>query len=98
MPITKSAKKALRTALRRKERNYARRSTVKSSLKEVTDAVSAGDATKAAAAARLAMAQVDRALKGKVLHRNTAARRKSQIAKLLVRAGAPAAPAKTKKK
>lgn len=88
MPITSSAKKALRVATRRKERNYARRALVKSSLKAVSDAVTAGDPKKAAAAAKEAMTQVDRALKRNIVHRNTAARRKSQIALLLKRAGA----------
>ncbi len=82
MPITSSAKKALRAARTRELRNFARRSMVKSSLKSLEEAVEAGDAKTIASATTSAMSHVDRALKRGVIHKNTAARRKSKIAAL----------------
>ena len=82
MPRTSSAKKALRGSLVRRARNYTRRTRIKSAEKALLDAVESGaaDAKEKFAAAVQA---VDRALKRKIIHRNTAARRKAQLAKAM---------------
>jgi len=98
MPVTSSAKKALRVSLKRRERNYARRATVKSSIKAVEEAVVTSDAAKIKEAVAHAMSQVDRARKTGVLPGNTADRRKSRIVALSRAAKAEAAPAKGKTK
>lgn len=77
MAITKSAKKAHRASLRKKALNDKRRSALRQSLKVAK--ATKGD-VKALASAYQA---IDKALKRGLMHKNTAARRKSKIAKLL---------------
>ena len=78
MAITKSAKKAHRQSLRKKEFNDARRTALRGALKAIRSAEK-GD-TKAIAAAYQA---IDKALKRGLIKKNTAARRKAKVAKLL---------------
>ncbi len=81
MPITKSAKKALRQSDRKAVRGKAVRSRAKTMIVKAEAEVDAGDA----AAARTAMIDAVKALdkaaaKGKI-HKNNAARRKSRLMK-----------------
>lgn len=78
MAITKGAKKAHRQSLRRKAMNGKRKDALRGALKTVRGA-KAGD-TKALAAAYKA---IDKALKVGLIKKNTAARRKASVAKLL---------------
>ena len=78
MAITKSAKKAHRQSRRRKVFNDARREALRGALK---GARAAGKGDQKALA--LAYKAIDRAAKRGLLHKNTAARRKAKIAKLL---------------
>jgi ribosomal protein S20 len=78
MAITKGAKKAHRQSLRKKRFNDARKSAIRTTAKAARTAVK-GD-VKALAAAYKA---IDKALKSKLIKKNTAARRKAKIAKLL---------------
>lgn len=78
MAITRSAKKAWRQSLRKKEVNDALKKNIRESLKEVRQA-KAGD-TKAIAAAYKA---IDKAAKKGLIKKNTAARRKSLVARSL---------------
>lgn len=78
MAITKSAKKAHRQSLRRKVGNDARMSALRAAFKGARTAAK-GD-TKALAAAYKA---IDKAAKRGLIKKNTAARRKAKIAKLL---------------
>lgn len=78
MAITKSAKKANRQSLRRKSINDLRRKALKIALKQVRTAQK-NDAQ----ALKAAYKAIDKALKGGLLKKNTAARRKAKIAKLL---------------
>ena len=77
MPKIKSAKKAMRQARARSERNKAQRSSLRTALKRVRAAASA-DA--AAAAYALAARLLDRAARKGLIHRNVAARQKSRLA------------------
>jgi small subunit ribosomal protein S20 len=77
MAITKSAKKAHRASLRKKVFNDARRKALRGALKVVR---SGSHDAKSAAAAYQA---IDKALKKGLIHKNTAARRKASVAKLL---------------
>ena len=78
MAITKGAKKAHRQSLRKKKFNDARKKAIRSTLKAARTAPK-GD-VKAMAAAYKA---IDKALKGKLITKTTAARRKASVAKLL---------------
>lgn len=76
MPITDSAKKAIRQAARRKVVNDRRRKTMRTVVKQMKAAPS----QESLAATYQA---IDKAVKRGVLHRNAGARKKSQAAKLL---------------
>ena len=76
MPRIKSAKKKMRQAAARLEHNRAQRSAIKTAVKKAR-------ATPTAESVRAAIRALDRgATKGQI-HRNTAARKKSRLAKLL---------------
>lgn len=96
MPITSSAKKALRTAERRRDRNYVQRSVVKTRISALEEALASGDAAKVAAARSQAMSAIDRALKRGVIPRNTAARRKAALARTIKLGGKAATAAANK--
>lgn len=81
MPTIQSAKKRLRQTPRRTEVNRTRRSRLRTFVRKVEEAIEAGDKT--AAQAALAVAEpvlIASAQKG-VVHRNTAQRRVSRLAK-----------------
>lgn len=77
MPITSSAKEAIRNSARKRIINDRRRRTLKDSIKEAKS-VKTQDALNAAYAA------IDKAVKGGVIKANNGARKKSQVAKALV--------------
>ena len=80
MPRLKSAKKAMRKSRTANERNRARRSQLRTALKRVKSAASAKEAQEAyKEAARL----LDRAGRKNLIHRNTASRAKSRLAKMV---------------
>ncbi|MEK7108969.1 MAG: 30S ribosomal protein S20 [Patescibacteria group bacterium] len=78
MAITTSAKKAHRAGLRKKAFNDARKKTLRDALKKARTATK-GDAASLAAAYKA----IDKALKRGIIKKNTAARRKAKVAKLL---------------
>ncbi len=78
MAITRSAKKAHRASLHKKEFNDARRKTLREALKDARLATK-GDAKALSAA----YAAIDKAMKRGLMHKNTAARRKAKVAKAL---------------
>jgi small subunit ribosomal protein S20 len=83
MPNIKQQKKRVRTAAEDRLENVRYRSTVKTLTRRLRDAVADGDSeTIAGAHVRLVRA-IDKAAARGALHRNTAARRKSQAAKLV---------------
>ncbi len=71
----------MRQSARRAERNKARKSVIKSKVRKVTDAVVHKDATGANKALHEAIVTLDRAAAKGTIHRNTAARRKSRLAR-----------------
>ena len=81
MPNIKSSKKRAKQSEKRRIRNYARKSDVKTAVKKVLDAVESKDAESAKDLLRIAQAKLARA-KGKGLfHRNAVARKMSRLAK-----------------
>lgn len=87
MPRTTSAKKAMRQSKSRLERNRAQRTQLRSALKKVRAAANGSEAQEAfGKAVRL----LDRAGRKNLVHRNTAARQKSRLAKVVAQKGGKA--------
>jgi small subunit ribosomal protein S20 len=77
----KSQIKRNRTNAERRERNKAVKSSLKTSVRRVREAASAGDGERAGALLRDASRQLDKAASKGVIHKNQAAKRKSAIAR-----------------
>lgn len=85
MPITTSAKKALRSAARKRAFNLRRKDAVSDVLKEIKKLVAAGKKDAARALLPKAAQALDKAAKRGVLKPNAAARKKSRLSALLKR-------------
>ncbi|MEI7682881.1 MAG: 30S ribosomal protein S20 [Candidatus Saccharibacteria bacterium] len=86
MPIIKSAKKRTRTASKATARNTKTKRTFRSAIKAFQASLTTGkDAAKSHSKAQ---STIDKAVKKGVLHKNTAARKKSRLAKAAKAAGA----------
>jgi small subunit ribosomal protein S20 len=81
MANTKSAKKAVRQTLRRSAANKARRSRMRSFTRKVEEAIASGDREAAQAALKEAQPIIVRTGQKGLLHRKTAARKVSRLAK-----------------
>ncbi len=81
MANIKSKIKRIGTNRKSEERNKAVRTEVKSAIRAVRDASTAGDKTAASAALVGANKTIDKAVSKGVIHKNQAANRKSAIAK-----------------
>lgn len=81
MANTSSAKKATRKIARRAAVNKARRSRVRTFVRKVEEALAAGDKSAAEAALLAAQPELMRAATKGVVHRNTASRKISRLAK-----------------
>lgn len=93
MPLTKSAKKALRVDRHKKSVNDLTRAKIKSAIKGARlaiDSSSADTKEKIDAAYR----ELDLAAKKNVIHKNRASRLKSRLAKKLAKSGAEIKPIK----
>ena len=71
---------------RRRERNLTARTRLKTEAKKVRQTAEGGDAPAAAEQLRGASRMLDKAASKRVVHKRTAARRKSRLAKALGRA------------
>jgi small subunit ribosomal protein S20 len=85
MATTKSARKAIRQIARRTEVNKARRSRVRNAVRQVEDAISAGDRNKALAAMKQAEPELMRAARNGQVHRNAASRKVSRLTKRIAK-------------
>ncbi len=81
MPRIKSAIKRVDIAERNREKNRSWKSSIRTARTRVEDAVKGPDAN-TADAMKQAFSIIDRAVSKGVLHKNTAARRKSRLVKL----------------
>lgn len=90
MPHTKSAEKSLRKIEKRRMHNRAVKRGLKEQGKAFQAAAEAGNLEELKKQFVLSVKQLDKAAAKKVIHRNTAARRKSQLARLLNQKAAPA--------
>jgi small subunit ribosomal protein S20 len=83
MPNIKQQKKRVRTAANERLENLRFRSTAKTLARRLEAAVQAGDSNRIASEHRELVRWLDRAAARGALHRNTAARRKAQAARLV---------------
>jgi small subunit ribosomal protein S20 len=88
MANSKQQEKRVRTAARQRLENLRYRTQIKTLSRRLGDAAEAGEAEEVADAHRKLTVLLDRASARGAIHRNTAARKKSQAARMA--AGAPA--------
>jgi len=83
MPITKSAKKALRQNVRGKIRNLKRKNAMKSLVKQTRKLAEAQQQQEAIKLLPKLYQAIDKAAKRGIIKKNTASRKKSRLTKLL---------------
>lgn len=81
MPITSSAKKALRASRRKKIFNLKRKETMNKTIKEYKKILTAGDTKAAEKFLPKLQKAIDKARKGGIIKKNTASRKKSRLMK-----------------
>ncbi|HCC02438.1 MAG TPA: 30S ribosomal protein S20 [Ruminococcaceae bacterium] len=86
MPNIKSAKKRVKVIATKAARNKAISSNLKTDIKKANLAVESGDANKTEAV-RVAVKAIDQAVSKGILKKNSAARKKSTLARKLNAAG-----------
>lgn len=83
MPIKKSAFKALRQGKKKQDRNKKIKSDIVALIRKIRLAISGKDQSKAADLLKQVIKKIDKASQKKVLKKNTAARKKSRLSKLV---------------
>jgi len=83
MPVTKSAEKALRQSIKRRARNLVYKKKIKNLIKEVRSLVGEKKIEEAKKILPQIYKILDKAAKVNVIKKNTAARKKSRITKLI---------------
>lgn len=83
MPHTSSAKKRARQYAKNRLRNRTAKKDIKLQIRKVDAAVESGSAADLQKEYNIAAMKLDRAAARKIIHRNTAARKKSQLARQL---------------
>lgn len=83
MANIKSAKKRIKVIAKKTMRNKIIKTRTKTAIKKVTAALEAGDKALSKEALVQAISTIDRATSKGVFHKNTAARKKSRLAKLV---------------
>ena len=81
MANTRSAKKMVRKIARRTAINKARRSRMRTFIRKVEEAISAGDPQQAASAFQAAQKEIMRAAQRGVVHKRAASRKVSRLAR-----------------
>lgn len=88
MPNIKSAKKRVKIAEAKNLRNRMFKSQLKTLIKKFDAACQTGDKAVAAVAYKAAVKKVDQAVAHNIMHKNAAARKKSQFTKAFNKIGA----------
>jgi len=88
MANTKSAKKAARKIARRTEINKGRRSQLRTFVRKVDEAITAGNRDAALAALKQAEPIIMRAAQKGVVHKHTASRKVSRLTQRIAKLGA----------
>ncbi len=81
MPNTKSAEKRLRQNAKRRLTNQVKKSLLRTYVRKLNEAVAAGEKDVAVALLPQVFKRIDKAAKTNCIHKNTAARKKSQLSK-----------------
>lgn len=97
MPIIQSAKKRVKVAAKANTRNSKIRRNVRETLKAYTKALQSGKPAEVAKTQRAAISALDVAAKKAVIHKNKAARKKSQLVAAAKAAGIKPTKAETSK-
>jgi len=85
MPNIKQQEKRVRLAARQRVENLRWRSAAKTLMRRLEDAAQSGDSAAVAERHRALVSWLDKATAKGALHKNTAARRKAQAARLVAR-------------
>lgn len=85
MPITKSAKKALRQSKKKRIKNIQKKKELKDILKKIEVSLAEKKTKEARSLLPRAYKLLDKAAKSRLIKANTAARKKSRITKLINR-------------
>ena len=83
MPITRSAKKALRSSEKKRVFNLRRKDNAQNAVKSLKKLIAAGDKKAAQAKLREVQKHLDKAAKHNTLSKNTVSRKKSRLSKLV---------------
>jgi small subunit ribosomal protein S20 len=83
MPNTASAKKRMRQDAVRRSRNRSTKSSLRTQLRKVREAIQAKELEKSEAEFRLLTTKLDKAASHKVIHANKAARTKSRLSRAI---------------
>jgi small subunit ribosomal protein S20 len=86
MPITSSAKKALRASERKHVYNIRRKRIVADASKQIRDLIAAKKVAEAKKLLPAAYKALDKAAKGNTIKNNTASRKKSRLSALIKKA------------
>lgn len=82
MPITKSAKKALRQSIKRRQKNLQKKETIKDIIKKIKKLIAQGKTEEAKTLLPQAYQTIDKAAKS-YLAKRTASRKKSRLTALI---------------
>ncbi len=82
MPNIKSAEKRVRQNVKRELRNRRTKSMLKTSIRRFEESLQSGDMEEAKVTLNTAVRQIDRAATRGVVHKNTAARKKSRLSRI----------------
>lgn len=83
MPNIASAKKRLRQNVVRRARNRSARSTLRTQIRKVREAIATGNVEQSETEFSVAVKMLDRAAAHNVIHANAAARTKSRLSKAI---------------
>ncbi|MCX6765393.1 MAG: 30S ribosomal protein S20 [Candidatus Moranbacteria bacterium] len=87
MPIKKSAKKYMRVTGRKTEKNKKIKGILKNAIKRTKEAAESGNSEEAKKWLKIAVKALDKAVQKKVIKKNTAARKKTRLNKLVKNMG-----------
>lgn len=93
MPHTSSAKKRLRQTIKRRLRNRSAKKTIKLQVRKVLEPAKDVSLDQLRQDLKVAIKKLDKAAARRVIHPNTAARKKSQLARRINAQARAAAPA-----
>ena len=85
MPVYKSAIKRIKTSRKRHARNLVVQSELKTILKKIDGLISSNKADEAKELIQMVMSKLDKAVSKGVIHKKKASRKKSRLAKKLIK-------------